>query len=81
MLTNLMDDTRLLNLSLQTLLFRGFLRFFFLFSLLHMLRVKKHNYSKSFCRKKNSQFNRKKDMVAMNEERELFFVSLTHINY
>ena len=34
-----MDGRKMLNLSLQSLLFRGFLRFLFLFTLLYIFRV------------------------------------------
>ena len=37
-----MSGRKLLNLSLQTLLFRGFLRFLFLFTVLYILGVKNH---------------------------------------
>ena len=46
--------------TLQTLLFRGFLRFLFLFtlSLLYIIGIKKHIYcSTSFCRKKKNTAN------------------------
>ena len=38
MLMHLMDGRKFLNLSLPTLLFRGFLRFLFLFTLLYILK-------------------------------------------
>ena len=38
----LIDGRKLLNLSLQRLLFHGFLRFLFLFTILYILGVKKH---------------------------------------
>ena len=69
MLMYLMDGRKLLNLSLQKLFFRGFLKFLFLFTILYILGVKKHTL---FC-KKDSQFDRRKRQ-AIKEEKELFFV-------
>ena len=75
MLMCLMDGRKLLILTLQSLFFHGLLRFLFLFILLYILVVKKSiPSSTSSCRKKDSQFDRKKEMEAMKEDRKLFFV-------
>ena len=60
MLMYLMDGRELLNLLLQTLIFRGLLRFLFLSLYYAYLELKSIHYSTSFCRKKDIQFNRKK---------------------
>ena len=49
--SHLMDGREMLNLSLQTSLFRGFLRFLFLSTLFT-------HCSTNFCRRKDSQFDR-----------------------
>ena len=54
MLMYQMDGRRLLNLYLQTLLFHGFLRFFFLSTLLYITEVKNMHCATSFCRKKTA---------------------------
>ena len=52
MLIYLMDGRELLYLPLQTLLFREFLRFLFLFTTLYTLGVKKHALFKKFLSQK-----------------------------
>ena len=48
---------------------RGFLRFLFLFTLLYIV-IKSIHCSTSFSRKKDSEFDRKKEMYTMREEKE-----------
>ena len=61
-----MEGRKLLNLSLQTLLSRGFLRFLFLFTILYILGVKNRTCLSNFCRKKDRQFDiRKKETLFM----------------
>ena len=50
----IMDSRKLLNLSLPTLLFCGFLRFLFLFTLLYILGVKKHTLFNKFLSQKKT---------------------------
>ena len=70
----LMEARELLNLSLPTLFFVDFSDFCF-FSLFYTyLELKSRYCSTSFCRKKDSQFDRKKELKAIKDERELFFV-------
>ena len=66
MLMYLMDGRKLINLSLPTL-FRGFLRFLFLFTIYKYLELKSIHCSTSFCSKKDSQFERREEMEAMKE--------------
>ena len=48
----------------------GFLRVLFHFTLSIILRFKKHSCSISFCRKNDSQFDKKKELQSMRDERE-----------
>ena len=62
---------KLLNLSLKTLFFRGFFIVLFLFTLfLYILGAKKHTLLNKFLSQKDCQFDRKKKMEVMREERE-----------
>ena len=58
---------KLLKLSLQTFFSMDFWEFCY-------LKLKNIRCSRSFCRKNDSQFDRKKELEAMREEREWFFV-------
>ena len=49
--------------------FRRFLKLF-LFTLLNILKLKSIHCSTSFCRKKENQLDRKKEIEAMGEERK-----------
>ena len=49
---NVLDRRKLLNLSLPTLVLRGFLRFVFLFTLLYITGVGKHRLFNSFVSQK-----------------------------
>ena len=62
---------KLLKLSLQTFIFCGFLRVLLFFTPSYILAVKKHTY---FYRESDNQFDTKKELEAMIEERECFFV-------
>ena len=74
MLVYLLNSRKLPDLTFQTLFFRGALRFLFLLTLLNVLGVKKHTlFNKFLSQKKDSQFDRKKEMLTMREERERFF--------
>ena len=65
---------KLLKLSSQTSFFVDFWEFYF-FSHFHThLDLKSIRCSTSFCRKNDSQFDRKKELQAMKDEREWFFV-------
>ena len=55
-----MNSRKLLNLSLQTFLFRGFLRFLFLFIISYILGIKKHTLFNKFLSQKGSQYDWKK---------------------
>ena len=77
MLMYLKDSKKLLNLLLQTLIFRWFCVDwdFWLFSLYYQYeQLKSIHYSTSFCRKKYSQFDSRKEMEAVREDREWMFV-------
>ena len=62
---------KLLKLSLQTFIFCGFLRVLLFFTPSYILGVKKHTY---FYRESDNQFDTKKELEAMIEKRECFFV-------
>ena len=77
MLMYLKDSKKLLNLLLQTLIFRWFCVDwdFWLFSLYYQYeQLKSIHYSTSFYRKKYSQFDSRKEMEAVREDRGWMFV-------
>ena len=61
---------KLLKPSLQSFFFCGFLRVLFFSHFYIYLELKSIRCSTSFCRKNDSQFDRKKELEAMREERE-----------
>ena len=72
----------MLKLSLQSFFFCGFLRVLFLSHFYTYLELKSIRCSTSFCRKNDSQFDRKKELEAMRKEREWFFVCcISDIDY
>ena len=58
------------------LLFHGFLRFLFLFTILYILGVKKHTLFKKFLSQKDSQFDRTKETYAMKEKVKVWLVKV-----
>ena len=77
-----MEGGKLLNLSLQRLLFRGFLRFLFLFTILYVLGAKKHTLLQpvSFAKKTPSLTGRKRRKLLRKEGNySLFVISWTYI--
>ena len=78
----LMDDRKLLGLSLQTLFFRRFSRFLFLFTFLHILGVKKHTlFNKFLSQKRHPIYQEERDAGYEGNMYIclLYVVSLTYI--
>ena len=61
---------KLLKLSLQTFFSVDFCEFCFFSNFYTYLELKSIRYSTSFCRRNDSQFDRKKELEAMREEKE-----------
>ena len=65
----------MLDLSLQTLMFRGFFIFLFIFTLLYMFGVKKYTlFNKFLSQKRQPIWCYEKDVRYEKKESELFFV-------